>query len=173
MFEVLSERAIQMHKDYLNSLMLRRSIFEKSYPNGVFEANIKGKGIARIERDRMRELDFEISAHQIFFDSFSNSRYQHSDVVRRQYGDISYLMNEVFGMCMSKPSGFVYIVMQRGRVEVLAGEDKTEMPKDTVLAVDNCEHVYFLDYGFDKERFLCRLLPYLSLAKIDQFSKSS
>ena len=48
-------------------------------------------------------------------------------------------------------------------------EEREKAPFEPILAVDICEHVYFLDYGFDKERFLCRFLPYLSLSKIDQF----
>lgn len=172
MVEILSERAVQMHRDYLNELILRRSIFEKSYPNGVFDSYIRGRGLASDERERMRELDKQISAHKIFFDSFSNIKYQHSELVKKQYGDVSHLLNEVFRVCMASDGGFVYIVMQRGRVEICARKEKSEPPAEPVLAVDICEHVYFLDYGFDKEKFLCRILPYLSLCKIDQFSKS-
>lgn len=172
MLEILSERAVRMHRDYLNELLLRRSIFEKSYPNGVLNSYIKGKGLARGERESMRELDNEISAHKIFFNSFSNIKYQHSEIVKKQYGDISHLLNEVFRVCMASEGDFVYIVMQRGRVEVCACKAKCEPPAEPILAVDICEHVYFLDYGFEKEKFLCSLLPYLSLPKIDQFSKS-
>lgn len=172
MHEILSERAVKMHKDYLNELILRRSIFEKSYPNGVTDSYIKASGLVRGERERMRGLSNQILAHQIFFDSFSANRYQHSDIVNKQYGDITHLLNEVFRLCMASEGGFVYIGIERGRVEMCACKEREKAPFEPILAVDICEHVYFLDYGFDKERFLCRFLPYLSLSKIDQFYKS-
>ena len=173
MLDVLSERAVQMHKDYLNDLILLRSIFEKSYPDGICSSKLRARNLINSEREKMQELSSQISSHQLFFSSFSENKYEHSEVVKKQYGDISHLLNEVFRACMANEGGFVYIAMQRGRVEVLECREKNKPPIEPILAVDNCEHVYFLDYGFDKEKFLYRLLPYLSLSKIDQFSKSS
>ena len=124
MNEILSERAVKMHKDYLNELILRRSIFEKSYPNGVVDSYIKGSGLVRGERERMRGLSNQILAHQIFFDSFSANRYQHSDIVNKQYGDITHLLNEVFRLCMASEGVFVYIGKERGRVEMCACKER-------------------------------------------------
>lgn len=169
MFDVLSERAVQMHKDYLNDLILRRSIFESSYPNGVTHSYMRGKTLIDSEREKMRELSNRINAHKLFFDSFGENKYEESELVKQQYGDVSHLLNEVFKACMSSEGGYIYIVKQRGQIEVLKCGENIEPRLKPVLAVDNCEHVYFLDYGFDKERFLYRLLPYLSLSKIDQF----
>ena len=35
-----------------------------------------------------------------------------------------------------------------------------------VRAIDVCEHAYFADYGFDKQRYLISALPYLDITKL-------
>ena len=69
----LSERNIEMHKEYLNTLLCRYKIFEKSYPE------LSGKDISQIyrtkiinsERDAAIKLLSEILAHKIYFSSFN------------------------------------------------------------------------------------------------------
>ena len=37
---------------------------------------------------------------------------------------------------------------------------------DIPAVVDVCEHAYFMDYGYNRERYLLSSLPYLDIAKL-------
>ena len=40
------------------------------------------------------------------------------------------------------------------------------LPAPPALAIDVSEHAYFLDYGFDKQRYIMAALPFLDLSKL-------
>ena len=70
----LSERNIEMHKEYLNTLILKYSVFEKSYP-AILGKDINGIHKTRIstsEREEAARLYSEILMHKIYFSSLLN-----------------------------------------------------------------------------------------------------
>ena len=173
MKEVLSTRSIELHKEYLREQRLKLSIFEKSYPGivGLPNSRLGALRLPRREKEQIVALRNRVNAHELFFSSFLETKYNESEIVKRQLGDISYLLNRVYKLCMDSYGGIVYIVV-KGKGVFLEHKTEDEEPSNLpVLAIDNCEHTYFLDYGFNKEEFLSRLLPYLALSKIDEFYK--
>ena len=69
---------------------------------------------------------------------------------------------------VSQKYGFVFVYAFGERIEVKGFYDcKSAFRFGTpTLAIDVCEHVYFMDYGFDKERYLVSSLPYLDISKL-------
>ena len=69
---------------------------------------------------------------------------------------------------MSLNYGFVCVYLKGGGVVLKGLYDCEQLSHlgTPILAVDVCEHTYFMDYGFDKQRYLIQSLPYLNLAKL-------
>ena len=105
-----------------------------------------------------------------FFVSFSHSPYPAADAVRRAYGSEANFLNEVYKQAMSLPYGFLLFYSFGGRIVVRECTDlcSAYYRSAPVLALDVCEHVYFSDYGFDKERYLLAALPYLDLTRLTE-----
>ena len=166
----LSEENINLHRDYVNVKRLKYSIIESSVP-ALRGAEIQDVYRMKIrERDKRDALDLlsEISAHDVFFSSFSQSQFPRSEMVRAEYGSEANFLNLLYKHAMKLPYGFVLVYLIGGRIKVLSTADfvsalRYELP---LLAIDACEHSYFMDYGFDKERYLLSLLPYLDIAKL-------
>ena len=83
--DFLSERNIMMHREYLSSLKIKRSIFEKSYPD-ITKINVKRGRMKRNIGSEAREylsLSCEIEAHECFFDSFRGGCERHGEISRQ------------------------------------------------------------------------------------------
>ncbi len=166
----ISEEALLLHSEYLKSLKLRYSVMEKSYPevkNTSIGRNFKMRGFRY--KDEAVELRAEIICHELFFDSFGNA-YQASRAVREAYRTESSFIYEVFKLCSEGKGKFAVISTDRGTVNIKELYEAREILKipSAVLCIDLCEHSYFLDYGFDKERYISNLLPYLNLGVLDK-----
>ena len=166
----LSEEAIELHKEYLRTLKYRYSILEKSFPeiNGLALQLIAK--IRHNYKDETLSLKTEILCHELFFNSFGSS-YQSSLAVKKWYGSEAAFLYEVFNICKSSSAPFLIINKERGRVNVNLIKETTQLLKiaKPLLAIDLCEHAYFLDYGFDREGYLNNLLPRINLAILDNF----
>ena len=88
--DFLSENNIEMHKSYLNGLMLNYNIFEKSYPElvsldiaGIYKTRIKYS-----EKEKAAALLSEIIAHKIYFSSFSRQNLV-SERINKEFGSIA------------------------------------------------------------------------------------
>ena len=121
------------------------------------------------KRDAL-ELLSEIALHELFFVSFSHSPYPAADAVRRAYGSEANFLNRIYKQAMSLPYGFLLVYSFGGRIVVRECTDlrSAYYRSAPVLALDVCEHVYFSDYGFDKERYLLAALPYLDLTRLTE-----
>jgi superoxide dismutase len=162
----LTEENINVHKEYMKTLHLRHSIVEKSIPE------IKGKNIFEIERMRLKKTDreeilstlSEYLAHEIYFKSFTITQ-NREPCIREYYSSEEAFLYEVFIMGMNAKEGFVFIHLnERGKPEIQicqSGIKTKYLPK---LAIDLCEHAYFLDYRFEKERYLKNALSHLDLS---------
>ncbi len=171
MFEFLSEENIQIHKESVHRKKLKLSIIEKSV-EGIKGANIRDilkQKLRTVDRDDALALLSDIRLHEIFFASFANNTYSSSELVTGNYGNGAAFLNEVFRLAMSQDIGFV-CVYRRGASIALerAGTDlhRLFLVSDPLLAIDVSEHAYFLDYGFDKERYLRSALPYLDISRL-------
>ena len=172
----LSDRSVEMHREYLNALLLRYRIFEKSYKE-LIGSDIEGILRARIplrEREEAARLYSEILAHRIFFSSFSE-RNTTSEQIKREYGSVASFLYGLFSMAKDFSFGFLCVYEDKGRIVASCERELLNLfkRKRVLLAVDLYEHVYFYDYGFKKEEYLMSALQYLDLTKADYQEKSN
>ena len=166
----LSEESIARHKDYVRLKRLKYSIIESSV------TELKGAGIKDVyrmkisPRDKRDAIDLlsEIKLHEIFFSSFSPAPYPHSQTIADAYGSEANFLNFIFRQAICLPYGFILIYLFGGRIEVELCTDFANAFRHLAptLALDVCEHTYFTDYGFDKERYLLAALPHLDLTRL-------
>ena len=170
MNEFLSEENIALHCEYLRNKRLKYSILEGSIPA------LKGANVRDVLRMRLKQYDRrdalvllpEIKVHELFFSSFSSARFPHSDLVCDGWGNEAAFLNEIFSVGMALRCGFVCIYFSGSRIIVRGFDDCLDVFEfgEPQLAIDVFEHAYFMDYGFDKERYLISALPYLDITKI-------
>ena len=169
----LSEENIKEHEHYLYDLKLKYSVLTKSV------SALSGMTLREIWRRLPRSdvkneaiaLLSEITAHEIFFDSFSDKRVR-SPKLRNVYGSEDAFIYELYRAVKDTKSGFLY-VYTGGKIRYEVCEDggfffKGEIP---TLAVDLFEHAYLKDYSFDRKRYLNAALCCLDLSKINENSK--
>ena len=165
----LSERNIEMHKAYLNELMLKYRIFEKSYSeligkdlNEIYRLNIQ-----REEKRLAAKLFAEISAHKIYFSSFGE-RNTSSDRVKSEFGSVAQFLYEITEKCKGQSSGFLLIYDNGNNLETYCGDEYEHVlrRKKVALALDLCEHAYFYDYGFGKEEYVRNAVTHFNLNKL-------
>ena len=164
----LSERNLSLHKEYLRNLERKYSIFEKSYPSLVGKG-LRGVARAKVERGEREEaflLRAEIEAHRLFFSSFSDCSGR-CEAVCKKYGSEASFLYELM-RASSEREGFLLVFRGERGVEYYAGREygKIFMRYNPLLAIDLCEHSYFLDYLFDKRTYMKNALSRLNLAKI-------
>lgn len=165
--DFLSEENITLHKEYIRQKRLKYSILESSLPS------VRGASVGDLfrlkldKRDRRDALLLlpEIVLHDVFFSSFSEERYVRSEPVSSIYGSEAKLLNELYRLSKDKSHGFL-IIDSGGSASVVTDYATALRFSTPKLALDLCEHAYFLDYGFDKERYLVTALSYLNLKKI-------
>ena len=171
----LSEENITLHRDYVRVKRLKYSIIESSV-SALKDADIgeifRMKIDSRDKRDAITLLS-EIKLHEIFFSSFSDSPYPRSESVANGYGNEANFLNLLYKEAMALPYGFILVYQLGQRIEVKRTYAFPSALRYTYpsLAIDVCEHAYFMDYGFDKERYLVSLLPYLNIALLSVTDK--
>ena len=174
MLRFLSEDNILMHKEYVRTKKLRYSILEKSIP-GLSGKNVNEVIAMRLTpRDKSDALDLlsDISLHELFFDSFCDTQYGASAMVRKSYGADGSFLNELYKNCLDLEYGFAVVTYTGRGVCIYAAKDYIPVFElgTPILAVDVCEHSYFSDYGFAKDKYLINALPYLDVSKIDKIA---
>ena len=167
----LSERNLEMHKEYLNDLMLKYRIFEKSYPE-LSGADIDGickSKIRKDEKDAAVKLFSEILAHKIYFSSF-DGRNSPCERIKHEYVSVGSFLYDLKEKCNECKAGFLLIYEDRGRILYYCGADYEEILryKKVILALDLCEHAYFYDYGFKKKDYIINAISYFDLCKIEK-----
>ena len=166
----LSEESITRHSDYVRQKRLKYSIIESSVPL------LKGSDIGDIYRMKIAPCDkrdaiglmSEIRLHDVFFSSFGIPAYPRATTVASAYGNEANFLNLIYRKCLALPHGFVLIYLFGDRIEVRECTDFASAfyRHAPALAIDVCEHAYFTDYGFDRERYLISALPYLDLTRL-------
>ena len=173
----LSSDNVLKHKEFLNNLKLKYSVLEKSFPF------IKGKNIKDISRMRIGESDKNeiisllgnIALHELYFNSFSKDFYP-SEVVRQAYGsEANFLYEMECEILKNEPRGFMLVYFDKRRRPAFrhcVSFAESLLSFEPILAIDLCEHAYFMDYGFDRKRYVKCALSHLNLNKINDFCKT-
>lgn len=165
--DFLSDENIALHKEYLRQMRLKYSILESSIPAlcGAGVGGVMRLRLERRDRDDALSLLPGIVLHEIFFTSFSAVLYPRSSVLAKKYGSEATFLNELYRLSINAAYGFL-VVDRGGGASVVTDYLGAFRYADPVLALDLCEHAYFLDYGFDRERYLVSALSYFDLTKI-------
>ena len=169
MHKFLSEEAVSLHREYLNTLKLKYSVFEKSYKD------IAGKSVnkiktARVDRETKKEIiktKLDIELHNLFFSSFSENPRSNSRL-RDAYGSEQAFLYEVYRLALKSDGGFLVILKNRNKIDIICGrlEQLEKLDLTPCLALDLEEHAYFLDYGFSREEYIKNALSSLDISKL-------
>lgn len=164
---VLSEESINLHKEHLKNLKLKYSILEKSIPE------ISGKSFREISkmrikyRDEVLSLLRNIKAHEIYFDSFGRE-FKSSNAVRNKFRTESAFLYELYEASKKEAGDFLLVTLNKDEVEYELMSENSFLKTEPLLAIDLCEHAYFLDFGFEKEEYLKRIISRLNLNRLDK-----
>lgn len=166
----LSEENIALHSEYQRNIRLKYSIFESSFPMliGASVRDIMRSGLSSRDKTEAVKLLVERELHNVYFSSFCDLRFSHSPFVADAYGSESAFLNEIFRLAMSLRYGFVLVHSNGENISLstIGDYENAQRFHRPLLAIDVCEHAYFMDYAFDKERYLMNALPYLDIAKL-------
>ncbi len=166
----LSENAYRLHKEYLNTLMLRYSILVKSEAQ-LFELGIsdikKHRRIKADVKEEAIELLSEIGAHELYFSSFCAPGTR-SDPIRTAYGSESSFLYSTLRGAIGFGEGYCFVVKSANGIFAL----NTKSPKEIYLndritpklCIDLYEHAYFADYGFARKEYLTAALSHINLS---------
>ncbi len=170
MYRFISERYYEGHKEYLRTLRLRYSIYEKEMRStkGVSFEALSHIDLPKDERVRAQALLTEILLHEAYFNSFCNKEYAPSTRVRELFSSEANLINQIYGMAMSACGGFVGVWERGHKPQFFAVSDYTGgLSGKPIFALDISEHAYFGDYGFCKERYVTEALKYIKTEVFD------
>ncbi len=170
MLTFLSRDNIMLHLSFLEKLKLKYSILEKSYEG------IKGKTLVQIPKLRIpidvREEAIatlsEIESHNLYFSSFSDKTYVCKEI-REYYSSEEAFLYEIFEEAVKSKGNFLFVCRDgRGKPMIFSDKSFAELYQKykPLLALDLCEHSYFIDYGFDREEYLRRAVGKLDLLKL-------
>ena len=165
----LGERAIELHKEYVEECRLRLSILGKS------GYDIEGKRYPELYRARLGDargeilaLSREVYLHELYFDSFCQGGAT-SATVKRDFRSTASFLYALERLAMSSDGGFLLVSRVGDGVDMTVSTSPLERMRGTpILALDICEHAYFIDYGFDKLSYVRGALSRLNLSKLDK-----
>ena len=165
--EFLSEENIALHKEYVRQKRLKLSIIESYLPR---LADINAEHIHSLRLDKKDKADVlallpEITLHEVYFSSFAKEENLHSETVTDIYGSDAAFLNRLYRAAVNSRYGFL-TVGRDASFAVVTDYPRAFVGGAPALAVDLCEHAYFLDYGFDRERYILSCLSHLDLRKI-------
>ena len=167
----LSERAIFMHREYVNKLKLRCSIIEKSYSclSGKTLSEIRKTKADKSAREELIRLKSEVILHELYFSSFGE-KFEFSKTINERFGSVASFLYNIQKIALDTPCGFLLIYECREEFLIYAGRDYSDILTfyKPILSIDLCEHAYLTDYGFSKDKYLERALAYLKLSVFDK-----
>ncbi|MBO5909460.1 MAG: hypothetical protein J6Q67_06795 [Clostridia bacterium] len=166
----LSEENIKMHLEYLNKQKLVYSILQKSYPKLTNDIKmVYQQNLPREIKKEALTLLCDIKSHEMFFNSFINTPPKCKNI-KKFYSSEERLIYEVYLLAKNNKHGFIYICLDKNAAPIIQYRSEPSdifIRYEPVLAFDLCEHTYFKDYGFNRERFLGNSLGHLNLKLLD------
>ncbi|MBQ8414224.1 MAG: hypothetical protein IJX58_03140 [Clostridia bacterium] len=171
----LSEGNIKRHLEHLREARLRYSILEKSIPEikGRAPTELVRLNINRDVKDEAISQLWYIKAHECFFSSFTEQQTDNVNVLKH-YSSKEKLLYDLYTEALERDHCFLFIYTDRNGTPRWIFSDKSDgsfIRYEPILAIDLYEHVYFLDYGFDKKHFLRNALSHLKLSSLDKEKK--
>lgn len=169
--EFLSEDNLNLHISHLKSESLRYSILEKSINklSGLTIYEIARSGLKREERKEAISRLSYIESHKCYFDSFAHLN-KKCDSLRRYFGSEEKFLYEIFEVARRGENGFTFVyVDNKGKPMIeLASPHSAYLRFSPILALDLYEHAYFLDYGFEREKYLRSAISRLDIEKLEK-----
>lgn len=170
MKDFLSEENISLHKEYFRVLKHRYSILEKSVDK------LKGKELfelyeLRLPKQILKEaiaLKKEIYLHEVYFSSFISDgkiKNQNTDRIKAQFGSWQNFVFEAYMYAKEQSGGFLILYEKKKSLVFSRSDEPYRLPK-LILALDLCEHAYFLDYKFQRNDYIKSALMHWDGAKI-------
>ena len=159
----LSEENLTIHKREVESARARLAIYEKSLPE-IRGQDARRVRSMRIDADYKREilkLKRYIMLHEVYFSSFSEKPISPRSI-KKYYPSRDSLIFDCKELVRQKRDGFLCFFKTRGAPRVtLLDEDSPSLLEAPTLAVEISEHAYFLDYAFERDRYLSASLERL------------
>ena len=110
LYAVLSEDALNLHKEYLKKLKLKYSILEKSFPE-VSGKSMRGIwGMKIKERDEILALLRDIKSHELYFESFDRE-FQSSEAVRQRFRTEASFLYELYEAATKADGDFLLVTV--------------------------------------------------------------
>ena len=163
----LSERNLNLHREYIENCRLRLSILEKSGFQIGNKSYFELCGMRNCEaKAEILKLAGEIYRHELYFGSYGIGG-ENCGCLKERYGSVAGFLYEVEKTAMREEGGFILVYFDGSSAVI--GHSSRELhrrygaPK---LAIDLAEHAYFLDYGFDKKRYVRAAVSHLQLLKM-------
>ena len=161
----LSEENLEIHKRECDTLRARLSIYEKSLPE------IKGKSIREIRKMRIPN-DYKedilpimrsLMLHKVYFSSFSNQPSATREI-KKYYPSKESFIFSLLEAAKNEDGGFLCLYKTAGAPRIIVTNEKDgSLTDEPSLCIDISEHAYFLDYLFNKDKYLKSALSYLNL----------
>ncbi len=165
----LTKENIREHLSYLNGMRLKYSIIEKSIhgikdktPREIYKMNL-----SKELKNEILPLINGIICHKIYFSSFVDRPLPCKEIKRFFTSEQSFLY-ELSEIGKTVEYGFLLIgIDRRGRPYISCYNDFCgSIPEGAVLALDLSEHAYFLDYHYEKGKYLNSALNFLDMGKL-------
>ena len=125
---------------------------------------------ASVKSDILHNLR-EYLAHELYFRSFGQTA-QIPDIVKKRYSSLEGFLYEMYLIASKKESGFVFVFLEdNGELSIVHSNDVRRVKAPPRIALDISEHAYFLDYRFEKDRYLRSALSNLNFSLLDNLIK--
>lgn len=162
----LSEDNIRRHREFLNTARLKLSILIKSDGRlkGITLGEAKRLRGDRSLREELCSLLWCINSHEAYFDSFRVNPY----VDPRKKSISEKLLYDIYSLGMNRDYGFICISAEGDNVKLSFSDGNNWLDNfdDKILCLDLYEHAYFLDYGFNKDKYLKNAISHLDIGRV-------
>ena len=119
-------------------------------------------------RSELTELLSEIWLHECYFNSFA-SRGTSSEILKELRISENSFRYEMLLSARESETGFLCLFLRAGTypdIKICTKSDVISESHPPLLAIDLCEHAYFLDYGYRREEYLRAAIARLDLSKL-------
>ena len=167
----LSNNNILRHKEHLKTIRSKLSIIVKSCPE-INNMNIDALERMRIDRDVKGEVIYlrkYIMAHELFFDSFSDSVGKCTKLKAAKCSKERFLY-DILEKAKVSNNCFAFVYINKRQIPCIDISKDLAKPFSAytpILALDLYEHTYFTDYGFDLEKYIKNALIYFNLNRVE------